>query len=208
MKRLSNQSGFITADFIFAFVLVMGFSAILFTLCMTMVAVEVTQYLTYASARTYHAAHFSVFEQERVASAKFAQVFNYPAIRPLFSNGWFELGQPIISEEEFVNRFPEYRQQDPLDPNLFIGVGTDFNAKVLNFQIPFYGPTTSVDQGDDTFRTFISSYLGREPTSYECRNFTIARWAAIRQLRSSGSVVSYSSMTSENGYVPITDDGC
>ncbi len=55
--RYTSQSGMITVDFLFAFVLVMGFAAILFSLSMTLTVAEVTQYATYTAARAYTAGH-------------------------------------------------------------------------------------------------------------------------------------------------------
>lgn len=203
---MRNTQGFITVDFLFAFVLVMGFSAILFALSMTLVAVEVAQYATFASARAFHGAHVNNIEQHRLASQKYNEVLSQPAIRPLFSNGWFVLSDPQIGDEVFAQTFPNYRQ-DPRDPFLFIGVGAEFQARILNFQIPFYGSTTAVDQGDAGFTTVVSSFLGREPSATECRNFSVNRWKAIRQLKVTNAAP-YTLNTSENGYITIMDDGC
>ena len=50
---IRNQRGFITIDFLFSLVLVLGFSALLFIMTFTLLVAEVTQYITYAAARNY-----------------------------------------------------------------------------------------------------------------------------------------------------------
>jgi len=200
---IKSEKGIITVDFLFAFTLVMGFAALMFSLSLTLTVVEVTQYITYASARNFYGAHIALPDQNALATQKFAQLTTNKTFGPLFKNGWFEINQPLIGDLSTV--YPEYKPKNAKDPNLFWGVGTQFIARMLDFRIPFYGSTTS-EEGDG-FKTFIASYLGREVTMSECISFSHQRWKAIRSLKAKG-LIGYQTNTTDDGYIIFTDNGC
>lgn len=205
-KLHKSEKGIITVDFLFAFTLVMGFGALMFSLALTLTVVEITQYITYASARTFYAGHIAPPAQEALATQKFVELTTNNTFGPLYKNGWFEITAPSIGDLSLI--FPDYQPASPQDPNLFWGVGTRFTARMLDFRIPFYGSTTSEGDGSgDGFATFIASYLGREVTTNECINVSRERWKAIRTLGAGGSV-GYNTNTSDGGYVTFTDNGC
>jgi hypothetical protein len=196
---ISNQSGFITLDYIFAIVLVFGFTAILFSLTLTLTTAEITQYMAYSAARNYHAAHIRPSEQERTANEKYQQLLNHPVIAPLFKNGWFEVPEEI-TPQDYSDLYPE----DPLLSSIYIGVRVDFVANMLDFEIPFYGSTTNDKTSSEGFKATLTSYLGREPSINECIfNFVKDRWKKIRQLDNR-----YNQFTKESGYAEIIDNGC
>lgn len=205
MKRL-NQRGMITVDFIFALVLVLGFSALLFSLSITLTVAEVTQYITFASARNYMAAHVNPDLQRQTAQQKYMNLLGQPVLNKFFVNGWFQVSaEPDVGD---ISRIIEGYNRGNTDPNKFWGVGTQFTALMLDFSIPFYGSTTNDGRGGTGFRTYLGSYLGREVTSSECLAFMSQRWRAIRALPVSSGLVGYSSNTGENGYFNYEDNGC
>lgn len=213
MKTLSRKSmvlseeGIVTIDFIFAFMLMLGFGALMFSLALTLTMVEVTQYVTFAAARNFYGAHIIPPAQETLALQKYAELTNQSALKALYSNGWFSIKNPP-DVGDLSLKFSDYQPTDSRDPNLFWGVGTSFVARMLDYQIPIYGSTTNEGDGSgDGFGTYIASYLGREVTTNECINFSRQRWIAIRGLTVSGAV-GYSFATSEDGYVTFTDNGC
>lgn len=197
----TNQSGFITMDFLFAFVLIMGFSALLFALTFTLTVVEVAQYATYATARTYYGAHKTEQQQRQLATSKYTELINKNKVfAPLFKNGWFKVpSEPFVGNAKDI--IPQYGQ-NALDT--FIGANILFNADILKFEIPFFGSTDPSDKG---FRTTIASYLGREVSSTECSAFVRRRWTSILALRPS-SGANYETNTTPAGYTAIIDDGC
>lgn len=205
MLKRNNQKGFMTVDFIFAFVLVMGFFVIMFTLTMTLTVVEVTQYITFASARSYSVSHINEARQREEGFNKFKQLTENPVLQPLFTNGWFEidLTTPIIGDVSDIKT--DYGKQ-PFGINLFRGTGTNFKAKILDFRVPFFGSTTNESEGEG-FKTFIGSYLSREVTFGECRNFNNGRWDAIKAIPVDGAAP-YSSVQQQNSYASISDNGC
>lgn len=196
MKKHSR--GFITLDFLFAFVLIFTFTMLTFAFSLSLSTVEIAQYITFASARTYAAGHFSEQAQRGLAASKYNQLLSNPSIAPLFFNGWFR-----ISSADDV-RIGDFNEEFPTGPardaTTFFGVRTRFVASVLNFNIPLLGAT--YDQEDGPGAT-ISSFLIREPTFDEChRGFNEQRWQAIV------NDLGYSIPGNINGYLPISDNGC
>ncbi len=204
-----NQQGITTVDFLFAFVLVMGFSSLMFALTITLTVAEVTQYATFTAARNMMPGHISRDDQRRVAEAKLNQFVSQPLIAPFFKSGWFELGlrQTMIGDATTSPGFEAYKG-DPASPNKFWGVGLTFTARMLDFQIPFFGATATDSDGKGSgFTTFIASYLGREVTTQECILFMNERWGKIRSLAVSGGA-SYETNTSTANYLSFEDNGC
>ena len=205
MKSL-NQRGVITVDFMFSMVLILGMASLLFVLTFSLSIASLTQYITFSTARNYAAAHIDKAGQEARAKMKYLELLGNPALKPLFTNGWYQVdGEPTLGDQTAV--VPAWKEAGG-DYNEFWGAGTHFTAKVLAFKIPLFGATTpDGDNTGDGFKTYLSSSLGREPTEAECIEFTAARWTAIRNLQVSGGA-SYSTGTGATGYFPMTDDGC
>lgn len=201
---IKNERGLITVDFMFSLVLIMGMSALLFVLTFTLSIASVTQYLTFAAARNFAVAHVDQAAQAQRAQAKYLELLNNPVLKPLFTNGWFQVdGQVTVGDQRQM-----IAGADGDSFSLFWGAGTSFTARILDFHIPFFGSTVPDGDGRGSgFRTYISTNLGREPTSAECIEFTAGRWTAIRNLQVSGGA-SYSTGTGAQGYFPMTDDGC
>lgn len=203
---MKNQRGMIAVDFLFALVLVMGFSSILFALSLTLTVAEVTQYITFAAARNFMAGHITPELQGARALSKYRQLLGNNNLTGLYTSGWFEVaGEPEIGD--MTQRVPGY-QQPAGSQNKFWGVGTRFIARMLEFQVPFYGSTAASGDGSGSgFGTFLGSYLGREISTTECLQFTAERWARIRALPSTNGGASYS-LAPQNGYKVYDDNGC
>jgi len=199
-KTLRNQQGFLTVDFLFSIVLILGLSGLLFVLCFTLSVASVTQYVTFATARNYTVSHINQAQQVERANQKYTELINHKVLKPLYTNGWFAVdARPGIGDHtQLIPGFQEATQ----GVNKFWGAGTSFTAKVLAFSIPGFGSTAPDDDGTGNgFNTYLGSYLGREPTTEECLNFTAARWNAIKNLGPGYS-------TQGGSYYPQTDDGC
>lgn len=203
---LKNQSGMITVDFIFAIVLILGFSGLLFVLTFTLSVASITQYVTFAAARMYAVANIDEETQIARGQAKYHELIANPVFKPLYSNGWYKVNADanIGDHTKLIQGY----QQAAESKNQFWGAGTDFVARILDFKIPFFGSTAPDGDGTGSgFKTYMGSYLGREPSSAECIDFTSARWKSIRKMTVSQGA-SYSTGTSDSGYYPMTDDGC
>lgn len=199
MKRLSRR-GMITVDFIFTFVLVMVFVNILLAFTLTLTTVEVTQYITFASARVYMGAHIDPARQQTLAIAKYQELLS--RYSTLYTGRWWRVANEPVLGHMMDHGLP-FKRQD-----LAIGAGTDFRAMILEFEVPGFGATdVNADGQGGTFVTFIGSYLGRESTTVECLQTVQQRWTKIRTLPVAGAAA-YSQSTTDNGYAVFDDNGC
>lgn len=199
-----NNRGFITADFMFSIVLLFGMTAILFAMTFSLTMASITQYITFAAARNYVTAHRSESKQRDQAIKKYKQLIGNKVFSPMYRNGWFDVAKsPDVGD---ISILIQGYKPSGQDPNLFWGVGTQFTAKILDINIPFFG-STNPDSGDGGkgFKTYMGSYLGRDPTMDECITFVRGRWDAIQALPVSGGAP-YS--TAQGQYQPLMDDGC
>ncbi len=189
-KTLGNNRGILTLDFIFASMVVFGFSAIIFSFGMTLSVVEVVQYISFSTARNYSLAHLNEEEQRKRGLAKFQELITDPSIQPLLSAGWFKTDDVEISDfnDEYSAAY---------DDENFIGARIAFGAPILYKRIPLIGTTGSDPDG---FNTKIQSFLGREPTFQECKDFIGLRAEKFQGLGS------YSFNVDE--YVIQMDNGC
>ncbi|OFZ19471.1 MAG: hypothetical protein A2Z20_05470 [Bdellovibrionales bacterium RBG_16_40_8] len=200
---MMNSRGSITVDFLFAFVLISGFSLILLTFAATLSMVEVVQYVAFASARNYFAGNYDEPAQRKAAIKKFDTLKKKLDKLP---SEWFGVSLHGTGNFGPDGIMSEYNTD--LEHNTFRGVMINFKAKILEFQIPFFGPTQT--QGNSSastsgFNTKITSFLGRESTFIECFEFNKRRWENIKKLNSLyNSAGSYGG----NSYLPINDNGC
>lgn len=209
-KALKNQKGSLAIDFIFAFTMIFGFTLIMFSFALTLTAVEMTQYLTFTSARAYFASHLDQSKQSEQAAKKYDELLAQEGYSFLNKSSWFEIGNRYIGN---LQGHPEGEMQEYLpsggNPNRFEGVVVSFIARILSMNSSFLGSTEpSGDGTGSTFATRIASYLGREPTTDECKKFIDERWKHIRQLSVVGGNAPYSTGTDENAYFAMADNGC
>ncbi len=205
MKTLRSQSGLVTLDYLFAFILVGGFSLLLFALTTTLSTVEIVQYITYSSARNFYASHVTPKRQFDSAVQKYNDLTRNPVISPLFKNGWFSLEQTTFTVGSVSKTNPDFQkyQQDDQN-NLFHGTAVYLVMNVLDFNVPFFGPTSRINDGGkkEGYGAYIGSYLGRESTFSECEQTMKDRWEAIQALDNK-----YSQANARFVYVP-SDNGC
>lgn len=190
---LKQESGFIMLDFIFALTVSFGFAIIFFALSFTLSMVEMSQYITFATARAYSAANVSPDAQQDIGRRKFAELRAAPMVKTILNTGWITLG-----EAEFGDFAGDYNSAG--DNSVFVGARIPFRANVLNMRIPVLGNTVN-DSG--TGFAMLNAYLLREVTTQECLNgFTSQRYGKLLQLNSR-----YSGLPTDSAAV-ITDNGC
>lgn len=192
-NQKKDERGFITFDFIFALMMALGFTTVLFALTVSLSAVEVAQYITFATSRAYAGAHETDKEQEQLAQKKYAELLAYPVFKNAFNGGWFKIGPVRVGD--FSSEYPE---KTP-DNAIFIGAKLPMDARLLRMNIPFMGRT---NDNSGTGKATLNSYLMREVTNTECReNFNRARFERLKQL----SV--YKGVANAQAKL-ITDNGC
>ena len=176
-KKISaDEQGVLMMDFIFAFMLLIGFSVILFSISFTLTVTEVLQYVTFSSARVYAVADESETTSIGEAQRKFEQLYNSDVVRPLFRNQWFEL----IDSGPEIGKPRESLADNPLRDS-FYGVRLAFVAKILDKNIPLIGSTNKSLEGG-SYETIVSSFLGKEPSLEDCRRFIENRWGWLKAL--------------------------
>ncbi|RME18010.1 MAG: hypothetical protein D6797_01285 [Bdellovibrio sp.] len=200
-EKNKDSAGFITTDFLFAFILVISFAVVLFKITLTLSVIEMAQYITFASARNFFAAHISENKQRALAQQKYQSLLDnkehyfYHFLGP--HHRWFS-----ISENPRPGNFSKLypKASGPLDSSkLFQGVRINFIAQALNFGLPFLGNTTENGQPPTTF---VNSYLGREPSSNECQIFNQQRFRKIINLNPAYQRARI------QAYISISDNGC
>ena len=207
---MTNSRGSITIDFLFAFVLIAGFSLIILTFSATLSMVEVVQYVAFASARNYFSGNYNEPSQKKMAENKFNQLKS--ELSPLLG-GWFDVSMQGVGNfgpgnYAGVSKPSPYRYTTEVEHNIFQGVMVNFTAKILDFQIPFFGATQSQSPGHTPtsgFTTNITSFLGREPSFEECTEFNNKRWENIKNLNPS---YGKADQHAHGKYIPINDNGC
>ena len=189
---MNNQSGALTLDFIFALVLVLSMTFLLGVFSFSLSVVEGIQYLTYSSSRAYFAGHLSEKHQQDLAQQKFDELSMTGSFRKLLKKEWFD-----ISVDNIGDNSETYGGSDGKD--ILTGVRTKVVVGLLNQNIPIFGST----EGENPFVTYMTSFLGREPSMEECMNVVNNRFNAIMAL---GYTIPTGDVSTE--YVSFDDNGC
>ena len=184
-KQIKNNQGIVTLPFLLVLVIVLFFSLSFFMLTMTLTHVTVTQYMTYSSARKLFLAGQDKDIQLDLTKAHYeklrAQFFD-PSAYTGQPGDWFYIwpgleGGDGDGREGLLKG--DYSANDEYIENSFYGVNVGFRAQALNLQIPFLIEDDS-NQINKTVR--IGSFLGREPSQAECRNFHKRKAEKIKNL--------------------------
>ncbi|MBC7371237.1 MAG: hypothetical protein H7326_06715 [Bdellovibrionaceae bacterium] len=207
-STLANSKGFLSADFIFSIVIASGLCIVFFSLTFTLSMVEIGQYIAYSVTRAHAPGHKTQEDQTAMAKAKFASLQKNKVLRPLFSNGWFEITNLDIrgggsDSKDFADRYPRGLASDADLPQ--IGVRLNFEAKMLKMKIPMMGST---DNGSG-FKAFLTGLMIREPSAKECFDqIRKERYRAIMALDKDRRFEKIAGASSEQSYVPMEDNGC
>ncbi|MGE3759671.1 MAG: hypothetical protein AB7H97_18030, partial [Pseudobdellovibrionaceae bacterium] len=86
---IRNSRGIITVDFLFSIIVCFGLSMILFAFSFTLVMVEATQYIAFATARAQAAGGADPDLQQTAGRSKYTQLISTPPFSKLYRNGWF-----------------------------------------------------------------------------------------------------------------------
>ena len=166
-KFKKSAQGFLTVQFMIAFIFIMFFIISFLGLALTLVHASLTQYLTYSSARK------NALGGESIGAQKDAGEQRYQDIREglfkgshLGGSDWF-----VIPTEATIGENTQYSEKSrPVAGlHLFYGSHLTFKSNVINFQIPSL--TDSSDETNRNLETTVGSYLGREPSREECEGF-------------------------------------
>ena len=218
--NVSNQSGFIVADFLFSFVLVISCGILIFGFTFSLATVEIAQYIVWSTARNFAAGNVDEQTARTQATSKFnnlADMFPLISGRGTGATPWFTMSPPTIGNlanidndlstklgADKLNRDPSGQIRQP-----WIGAKSDLELKLLSgFRFPFLGPVVP-DKKDFTFP--IRAFVLRHPSQSECYNFFSMqkRYREGILLLNQIEGTNFNSFASDpNKYVPIEDNGC
>ena len=208
LRIFLSRRGSLTIQFLIGFVLILGFSMMFFMMTVTLAVSEIAQYITYSSARALFLSSDKELTQKANARAKYEALAGGP-FKSLFrpnqgDKPLFEIANNLQGEDGGlgINELLWGRGEGQAQrPNLFYGVWTKFIPHALQIK-PLWGSVEAEEEG--FFETNIGSYLGREPSFEEVRQFNFARMKVIMikhpQPYPDRSVV-------ERSYIPNEDNG-
>ena len=208
---LRNSSGFIAADFLFSFVLIIGCGIIIFALTFSLATIEIGQYITWSASRAYMSAAKDKDESEKAGRIKFQNLSKrFPLLTGSDGDGaWFELtliqvgdnASAGMKDVQLTNRNAGAAE----NRHPWTGVATELNLKLFqSLQIPFLGKLAT---DPSVFTMPLRSFLMRNPSQKECLQFYSNRYSeGILKLESGNW--SQLPTVSPTTYQPMEDNGC
>ena len=179
-NRKKSQAGFIIADFLFSFVLVIAIGIFIFALTFSLATVEISQYIVWSAARAYASGNVDEGSARSAATAKFKSL---SAQFPLLTgegnaSPWYLLdaftAQNHDTEATFAgktsaadraNRDGNTEKRQP-----WTGASATIYLKLFgNMGIPFLGKVSSTPETTFTFRLY--AFIIRNPSYDECTQF-------------------------------------
>jgi hypothetical protein len=196
MTLLRNERGLLMLDFMFALVFAIGFSTVFFSIAVTLSLVEVAQYVTFATSRSYAAAHETKALQTELAQAKFNDIMAVSSFKTFLGSNWIKVGELQLGDFS-----EEYDAGSEIDNRIFVGARLPIDAKLLHWQVPFIGPTI---EASDIGKATLNSFLMREVSTSECREqFTSQRYQQLKNIDAA-----YQATPNSQAEKLITDNGC
>lgn len=199
-RQRKSQSGFVAAEFLFSFVLVISCGLIVFALTFSLMTIEVAQYITWSSARSYSSGNISKDDSVSSGQTKFKNLAaNFPLLTKEDSN-WFALSSPNIGGSVYPNG--DYDSGNKLgDETRHPWSGATAKLQLVLFKslkIPFLG---KIVNDDSAFDMNLSSFILRNPSVQECLIFSKDRFNEIKH--------QFPNVQSDSSkYVPNEDNGC
>ena len=184
--RKKSEAGFIVADFIFSFVMVIGIGIFIFALTFSLATVEISQYIVWSAARSYASAKTDELSAQAAAGEKFR---NLSGQFPLLTgqgeaNPWFKLdgftAQDHKAEANFISKVTNVDDRLNRDGNKelrqpWTGASADIYFKLFgNLNIPLFGKISTDPKTMFTCRVY--AVIIRSPSFQECSGFFKARF--------------------------------
>lgn len=210
-----------TAEFLFAFTMVIGAGILIFALTFALTTIEVAQYIVWSSARAYAVGNKTVADADRVARTKYK---NLTAAFPLLTGAGSDSPWFAMAKENEANDFKvgdltlSMKNNDTgLDKDNasspggearqpWIGVESTIDLILLkNSKVPFLGQIT--DKPGD-FKFPVRAILFRHPSFQECRKFLEEKFTqGMKQMDAEPAWRSLSA-DADSAFVPMEDNGC
>jgi hypothetical protein len=214
IKRKKSEAGFIMADFIFSFVLVLGVGIFIFALTFSLATIEISQYIVWSAARNFSSANISEAQARLSSTKKFKALSEqFPLLTGAggAESPWFELNnftaenhennpqfsQKVTNASDRLNRDGSLERRQP-----WIGASASIYLKLFGtMNVPFFGRVT--DDPESTFKFRVYAFILRHPSNDECRGFFEKRFSeGIKTLAPMTDIGDASK------YYPPEDNGC
>jgi hypothetical protein len=178
LKRnsIQSESGFIVADFLFAFVMTIGVGIFIFAITFSLATIEVGQYIVWSTARNYSAAGLKQADSEEFAKQKFKSLAEkFPLLTNVGEDStWFELSEADLKVKDnltVVDTDLGIRGEDATNKyrQPWTGASTKIKLKLFSgLTIPFLGKVVA----DGSMLEFpIRAFLIRNVSQTECEAF-------------------------------------
>lgn len=223
----NNQKGFMTAEFLFAFTMVIGSGILIFALTFALTTVEIAQYIVWSAARAHAVGNIDTDSSVKAGETKYS---NLTAAFPLLTgNGsdtpWFKMPPITEGNEFFIGDISDLikRKDSAIDKSNaaepggkvrhpWIGVESSIELKLLSgLNIPFLGKITETPE---EFKFPIRGILFRHPSVQECQDFFQNKFSqgvkVMPEENSSTQTTPWKSLSSsaDSAYAPMEDNGC
>lgn len=225
-SKPNSNSGFIIADFLFSFVLVIGIGIVIFGLTFSLATIEIGQYIVWSSARNYAAGNSNESAASKQATLKFnnlSQKFPLLTGQGATGSAWFTLdnfkvGNLAVIDQDLMakiatdlpNRDPGNEERQP-----WIGASAQIYLKLFaGLQIPFLG---KIATDKSTFAFPVRAFIIRSPSQTECSTFFNFDNRFVKGIQPSNSfpLMNRPSMVNppsegdqRSAYVNLEDNGC
>lgn len=215
-----------TAEFLFAFTMVIGSGILIFALTFALTTVEIAQYIVWSAARAHAAGNKTADDSVKAGETKYS---NLTASFPLLTgNGsdspWFKM-PPITEKNDFFigdisdmikKKDSAIDKDNASEPggevrHPWIGVESSLDLILLKgIQVPFLGKITETP---DEFKFPIRSVLFRHPSIDECQKFFTNKFSSgMTQIPTEPSWNTSPLNTGDTRvpekYFPMEDNGC
>ncbi len=176
-NSIHSKSGFITADFLFSFVLVISIGIIIFTISFSLATIEIAQYIVWSSARAYAAGNLTEAASIKQGEDKFnALAAQFPALTGSGSSPWFTLGEFKVGDltkggldADFISTVPSLSDQTNNFRQPWTGARAVLDLKMFGtMKIPFLGKMIA---DPNLLKIPVRAFLIRSPSTDECKIF-------------------------------------
>lgn len=210
-----NNKGFMTAEFLFAFTMVIGCGIVIFSLTFALTTIEVAQYIVWSSARSFAVGNKTAEDSERAGKTKFDNLrAAFPLLTgsgsdsPWFKMTEFRIGDLTASIKSKDSAIDKDNAASPGGEARHPWIGVESNIDLIlfkNSQIPFLGKVTA---SPDDFNFPVRAILFRHPSFKECRKFFEEKFSqGMKRLPSEPEWKNLSSRA-DIDFVPMEDNGC
>ncbi len=214
-QRKKSESGFIIADFLFSFVLVICVGMFIFALTFSLATIEISQYIVWSAARTYSSANVDEAKAARASETKFKSL---SAMFPLLTgegnaSPWFSLDDFKVQDHEkeatFAGKVTSASDRENRDGNTerrqpWTGASANLYLKLFaNLGIPVFGKVSNDPETDFKFRIY--AFIIRHPSFEECSGFFQQRFEkGVKKIESFQSI----NGTPASEPYKVEDNGC